>query len=260
MVIYWGTNKNAVRVLLDTGCSAPIINKGLVELLDLSPIRQQRSIPLRTCLGEEVPGADMEYTKPILLQDCKHFTHKVFDIMSLKSGVDLFLPFWWITKHPPQGASDSQEMRFSSPNCLKHCTRYETATFLLTLDKSIINHPRSIVVGYVTAITKSNPTQAVPEEFHEYLAIMVKEAANTLPEHKTYDCKTDLMEGETAPWRPTYPLSEIRLQTLREWLNVMLRIGKIQWSTYPAGSPVLFVPKPHRHGRQFALIIHPSTT
>jgi len=45
-----------------------------------------------------------------------------------------------------------------------------------------------------------------------------------------------------------YPLSEEELQTLREWLKEMERTGKIRRSTSPAGSPILFVPKPHGRG------------
>jgi len=51
---------------------------------------------------------------------------------------------------------------------------------------------------------------------------MGQEAAEALPAHWSYDCKIDLMERETAPWGPIYPLSENELHTLREWLKEML--------------------------------------
>jgi len=77
---------------------------------------------------------------------------------------------------------------------------------------------------------------------------MSKEEADALPQHRPYDCKIELKEGSTAPWGPIYPLSEVELQTLREWLKEMERTGKIKRSTSPAGLPNLFVPKPHRRG------------
>jgi len=77
---------------------------------------------------------------------------------------------------------------------------------------------------------------------------MGREAADALPEHRPYDCKIDLQEGSTAPWGPIYPLSEEELWTLREWLTEMEKTGKIKRSTSPAGSPILFVPKPHGRG------------
>jgi len=51
-----------------------------------------------------------------------------------------------------------------------------------------------------------------------------------------------------APWGPIYPLSEEELWTLREWLTEMEKTGKIKRSTSPAGSPILFMPKPHVRG------------
>jgi len=85
-------------------------------------------------------------------------------------------------------------------------------------------------------------------EFRQYLGMMGKEAADQLPEHRPYDCKIELKEGTMAPWGPIYHLSEMELQTLREWLKEMEKTGKIKRSTSPAGSPILFVPKPHGRG------------
>jgi len=85
-------------------------------------------------------------------------------------------------------------------------------------------------------------------EFHQYLGIMEKEAVDALAEHRPYACKSDLQEGSTTPWGPIYPLSEEELRTLREWLKEMEKTGKIKRSTSLAGSPILFVPKPHRRG------------
>jgi len=104
------------------------------------------------------------------------------------------------------------------------------------------------LIGYVSAVASENPLDRVPEEFHEYVGVMGKELADALPEHRPYDCKIDLREGETAPWGPIYPLSEAELQALREWLKEMERTGKIRRSTSPAGSPILFVPKPNGKG------------
>jgi len=97
-------------------------------------------------------------------------------------------------------------------------------------------------------VSEGDPLDAVPKEFRDHMGIMGKEAADALPEHRPYDCKIDLQEGSTAPWGPIYPLSEVELQTLREWLKEMERMGKIRHSTSPAGSPILFVPKPHGRG------------
>jgi len=112
----------------------------------------------------------------------------------------------------------------------------------------VARDPNARVIGHISAVTTDDALASVPGEFRPYMRIMGQEAADTLPQHRLYDCKIELKEGSTTPWRPIYPLSEVELQTLREWLKEMERTGKIKRSTSPARSPILFVPKPHGRG------------
>ena len=118
----------------------------------------------------------------------------------------------------------------------------------MELDDSVLFDQQAGLVGYVSAADNEDPLEQVPQEFRHYLGIMGPEAADALPEHTSYDHKIDLKEGEKPPWGPIYPLSEVELATLREWIKDMLRTGKIQRSSSPAGAPILFVPKPHGRG------------
>jgi len=162
--------------------------------------------------------------------------------------VDVFLPFSWIADHPPQGAWTNEEIRFDSPGCQERCTKYETNPFTLTWDDSVATNSDAQVIGYVSAVAREDGLGKVPTEFRPYLVIMGKEVAEALPVHRPYNCQINLQEGSTPPWRPIYPLSEEELQVLREWLKEMERTGKIRRSTSSAGSPILFVPKPHGRG------------
>ena len=165
----------------------------------------------------------------------------------MEKEVDIFLPFNWIERHPPQGAWTHDEVRFNSATCLETCTKYETSDFPLSWDNSVLTDEDARVIGHVSAVT-NDPIGNVPIKFQQYLGIMQKEAADALPEHRPYDCKIDLKEGTTAPWGPIYLLSEEELRTLREWLKEMEKAGKIKRSTSPAESPILFVPKPNGRG------------
>jgi len=120
--------------------------------------------------------------------------------------------------------------------------------FYLTLDESVTTNPEARVIGYVSAVQNVDRMEAVPMEFHQYLGILKKEAEVTVPNHRPYNCKIDLQEVSTAPWGPIYPLSEVELQTLQDWLKEMEGTRKIKRSTSSAGSPILFVPKPHGRG------------
>jgi len=181
------------------------------------------------------------------LQHRKHYSWEKFEVSVMDPDINIFLPFGWITDHPPQGAWTNEEVRFNSPRCLEKCTKAATNEFSLTWDESVLTEPGARTIGYVLAIQEGTGEQ-VPPEFRQFMGIMSKEAADTLPKHRQYDCKIDLKEGSTPPWGPIYPLSESELQALREWLGEMEKTGKIRRSTSPAGSPILFVPKPNGKG------------
>jgi len=132
----------------------------------------------------------------------------------MEPEIDAFLPFDWITAHPPQGAWTNEEIRFSSVECMGKCTRYEASPYSLTWDESVTTDPDARIIGYIAMAAEEDPLKAVPMEFRQYVGIMGREAADNLPEHRPYDCKINLKEGETAPWGPIYPLSEVELQTL----------------------------------------------
>ena len=147
--------------------------------------------------------------------------------MPLEPEVDIFLPFWWIVKHAPQGAWNNSELHFNSPSCVKDCTEAATtAQFSLSLDPSIIGHPKAQIIGYVLATTTANPLNLVPKEFQQFLDIMGKEASDALPKHSSCDHEILLKEGEKPLWGPIYPLSEVELETLREYLKEMMRTGE----------------------------------
>jgi len=74
MIISWGPTQHAVWALLDTGCSAPLISTRITEQLDIPQIRRSKAAPLLNCLGEEVKGAGMQSTEPLLLQHRKHYS------------------------------------------------------------------------------------------------------------------------------------------------------------------------------------------
>jgi len=244
MLLHQGETKHTIRTLLDTGCSIALINEKTVERLGLEKKEHRRPREIESFTGARVPGAGRYYTKACRIQHRKHYFWEQFEISAMDPGIDVFLPFDWVTDHPPQGAWTEEEIRFDSPQCLEKCTKQATSKLSLTWDETVLSDPEARTIGYVSAVQE----RQVPPEFQQFMGIISKEAADTLPKHQQYDCKIDLKEGSTPLWGPIYPLSETELQALREWLKEMERTGKIQRSTSPAGSPILFVPKPNGKG------------
>jgi len=247
MILHIKGKEQRIQVLLDTGCCVALLNQQTVEKLGIRKKVHQRPHSIENYTRESVKGEGQFYTEPMLLQHRKHYSREKFEISPMEPEIDAFLPFDWITTHPPQGAWTNQEIRFNRARCLASCTRFETSEFFLSWEEEVAKNPQAQIIGYVSAV-EEDVRERVSMEFRQYLGIMGKEAADALPQHRPYDCKINLKEGETAPWGPTYPLSEEELRTLRECLKEMEHTGKIKRSTSPAGSPILFVPKPHRRG------------
>ena len=88
-----------------------------------------------------VKGAEQWCTEPMRLQHWKHYTRERFEISPMDPEIDVFLPFGWITQHPPQGAWTSEEVRFNSAGCKRRCTKYETNDFSITWDNSVATDP-----------------------------------------------------------------------------------------------------------------------
>jgi len=255
MILHQDGKKHQIRVLLDTGCSIALLNNQTVEKLGIPKKEERQAHSIESYTRESVKGAGQFYTEPLLLQYRKHYSKEKFEISPMEKDIDAFLPFDWITAHPPQEIWMDEEIGFNSTGCMRKCTRYETGPFSLTWDESITTDSSARIIGYVLAAAEEDPLKSIPMEFRQYLGIMGKEVADALPEHRPYDCKINLQEGSTTLWGPIYPLSE-ELQTLREWLKDMERTGKIKCSTSPACSPILFVPKPHGQGLRLCVDYH----
>jgi hypothetical protein len=117
------------------------------------------------------------------------------------------------------------------------------------MDSNILDHPEAMVIRSIsTQEERIDPISLVPAKFWKWVHIMTKEAAAKLLQHKPYNHRLDIKDGETPPWGPWYALRENGLQVLRDWLKERLEMGKSRRSKSPAGSPILFVPKGHGRG------------
>ena len=88
----------------------------------------------------------------------------------------------------------------------------------------------------------------IPWQYRDYKSVYNGEYSVDIPPHRSFDHAIDMVEGKEPPWGPIYALSEKELQVLREYLDTMLKSGKIRPSKSPAGAPILFVPKDHGRG------------
>lgn len=59
-----------------------------------------------------------------------------------------------------------------------------------------------------------------------------------------FDYAIDLKPRSEPPLGPIYPMSAYQLETLDNNWKEMLKQGRLTHSQFPAGAPILFVPKP----------------
>jgi len=101
MLLSIGTQDHRVRILLDTSCSIPLLNQKTVKKLGVVLQIHDQTIPIKNYMGQTVEGVGQYYTKPLLLRHRRHVTKERFKVSPMEEGIDIFLPFWWIAKHPP---------------------------------------------------------------------------------------------------------------------------------------------------------------
>jgi transposase InsO family protein len=88
----------------------------------------------------------------------------------------------------------------------------------------------------------------LPKQYHEFMDVFSKKAANRVAEHRPYDLEIVVKPDFKPKWGPLYNLSEEEMVLLKEYIDAMLEKGFIRPSTSPCGAPVLFVPKPKGRG------------
>ncbi|QRV83345.1 Retrotransposable element Tf2 protein [Ceratobasidium sp. AG-Ba] len=78
----------------------------------------------------------------------------------------------------------------------------------------------------------------------EFIDVFSEELFKKLPEHRSFDCNIDFVEGSDLP-KPAkvYPLSPIESRTIKEFIDQELADGKIRPSKSPIASPCFFVKK-----------------
>jgi hypothetical protein len=82
--------------------------------------------------------------------------------------------------------------------------------------------------------------ERLPTQYRDFVRIFGKEAQAALPAHGPQDMTIELEPGKQPPSGKLYPLSPDELELLKEYLDEMLKNGKIRPSKSSAGAPIFF--------------------
>ncbi len=130
-------------------------------------------------------------------------------------------------------------------NQRKHQVRCFWMT-LAGLDRSIeecLAPPPDNTIRETVVALMETVKQKLPPEYHDSIDVFDKAKAKELPPHRSYDHKIDIEPGKVPPKCRIYPMSEYKLQKVKEYLEKNLSKRFISSSTAPYASPVLFVQK-----------------
>jgi hypothetical protein len=104
------------------------------------------------------------------------------------------------------------------------------------------SHEGSCHMKVQAVIGVDSPT-SIPSKYRRFSDVFEKRNADRLPEHRSYYCPVDLIDGACPPFGPIYGLSEPELHALQGYIDNILAKGFIHHTKSPSGSPILFVKK-----------------
>jgi len=105
----------------------------------------------------------------------------------------------------------------------------------------------------------SNPSiaQKLPTCYHKFLLLFDPKESEKLPDNRGCDHRIELLgPDDKLRMGPIYQLSQEEEKLLVQYLDTMIKEGKIRPSKSTVGSPILFVPKPNGRGLRLCIDYH----
>ena len=88
-----GGQQFKVTVLIDSGCTTPIMSTTFIKQNDLPYIRRSSPLVIEDLAGDAIKGAGELYTPPFLLQHKRYWTAELFESCVCEKGIDVVLPW-----------------------------------------------------------------------------------------------------------------------------------------------------------------------
>ena len=114
------------------------------------------------------------------------------------------------------------------------------------LDKQLAGSKDDVHLNKISEMTEDERKDLgtkVPREFHDFLDVFDRKAAEVLPPNWTYHHKIEIDSDGPLPKSWLYPISQFKLEKTEEYLEENLRKGFITPSNALYASPILCVQK-----------------
>ena len=124
--IYWfdqyGRKKgDQVKLLLDCGCTGPILNRDFVQRHHMPWVKRDYPITVQTADGKPMEGAGDKHSEEVILRIGTNQEELTWEISRLEDGIDRYHPISWLQLHNPDVQWNTGKMTWRSDYCKKHC-------------------------------------------------------------------------------------------------------------------------------------------
>jgi len=207
-------------------------NRLTLERADGSLLKRSRTVQVNQVQLED-PDARSGKKKILKL---------ITEVACLKPGCPLILGFDWFTAHcdklrvtPPYGLKLLRPLEIEEVTDFSECDEIlEHAKYVGLIHVGEMESPRvptgqEFDIMHITAAENLHGlAERLPSQYRDFVRIFGKEAQAALPAHGEQDMTIDLEPGIQPPSGKLYPLSPDELELLKEYLDEILKNGKIR--------------------------------
>jgi len=259
--LYEGNKRElSINALVNTGAEATIFDTDFVEQIMMPWVKRETRLRWESADGSILKRSGTVQVKNVemYVPDTRSGKNKTLDLVTevacLEPGCSLILGFDWIR-------AQCDKLRVTTPYGLelKRALEIEEVTdfseFGEILEQSsyvgLIHvrkwESRHLSTGKVRRIMQiimgedlKTLAERLPVQYRDFVEIFGKAAQASLPAHGPQGMVIDLEPGKQPPSGKLYPLSPDKLELHKEYLDEMLRTGKIRPSKSSAGAPICF--------------------
>ena len=248
------SEKQEIMAMIDDGTQVTLVDCMTAVQLDLAKVDSE--LPRLGWINREGQALNRAYLVTLELTDDGDETWK-FEVVAydtVMTDIDVLIGSHMLEKLAVQVDCQLHTWRYG----IDHDLQVELVTaeeLIKDLEVDLTQSP--MLIGHVgietddlieicTLAADISWMKFIPTELEHFQDIFDRENASKLPDLKETDHTIAIMDDKVPPHSLLYRLSEKELRVLCEYLEDALDKGWIQYSTSPAGAPVMFVLKKNR--------------
>jgi len=239
-----------IRRMLDLGSTSFVLSPEATKAFKIPVIKRKIPGKASDVGGRKIPTEGL-FTVPIGLSfgNDRTFDKKdhAFEVMKTTGDYDALIPAWYLNQHQVSGITTGH-LHF--PSCGLECFGHGLLhpEYEITYDEKEALKPDAINIG---AVVFNSPSllEQLPKHYHKWLLLFDSKEAERVQSNEGCDHQIELkVPEEHLRLGPIYQLSQEEEKLLIQYIDKMIKEGKVRPSSSSVGSPILFVPKPNGKG------------